>query len=333
MEAALRGGDAPPPTTQLPQRHHSVGLPPRGPPTQRAISAALDAALTTAGGGMGVSREPSGSQPFSSAAGLLPVGRTSSSVSAPGLLEAVDAAAAAGEAAPAPVADAPSQAVPSQPAAAPAPAAQQPPWQSPARIAPVPPLPLSRLSSGGHGSARSGGGEAGGGPADELNLLPLASAAAPAGLLPPQPQPALLSRGWSGSAGQGRRPTGLAALDTEGLTFESFGLESPDTITPGLQYARQVAQLFVEGRRRSGTSGLPSVLGGGASTAGGCAADGASSAASSVAGGSSSASLAAGSAAPAAPSRLGQAGCRGSAAGHGGEGAEQAPGAPAAPLG
>ncbi|KAL4419982.1 hypothetical protein ABPG75_007080 [Micractinium tetrahymenae] len=349
MEAALRGhgshadggtapeGLPPPP----PQRHHSAGLPPRGPPPQRAISAALDAALAAAAGGTGANRDAAGSQAFSSAAGLLPVGRTSSSVSAPGLLEAAEAAATAAEIAPVPAAEAVAgEALQPHPAAAPAPAAPLPPWQSPARIPPVPPLPLSRLSSSGNGSVRSGGGEgggsssAGGGAHDEPSLLAPASARAPAGLQPPQPQPALLSRGWHGSAGPGRRPPGLAALDTEGLTFETFGLDSPDIITPGLEYARQVAQLFVEGRRRSGTLGVPSVLGGGASTAGGSVAggsstaDGTSSAASSVAGRSSSASQGVGGAAPAAPSRLGLPGPTGSAAAEGGVGAEQAPGPP-----
>lgn len=335
MEAALGGGaaaadgaaglDAPPPPQA--QRHHSAGLPPRGPPPQRAISAALDAALAAAAGGVGVGREPGASQAFSSAAGLLPVGRTSSSVSAPGLLEAADAAAAGaaaaagGEAAPALAAE----------AAAGQQAAPQPPWQSPARIPPVPPLPLSRLSSSGAGSVRSGGGE-GGAAHEEHNLLPLTSAQAPAGLLPPQPQPALLSRGWSG--GVGRRPPGLASLDTDGLTFESFGLESPDTITPGLQYARQVAQLFVEGRRRSGTLGMPPVLNA-ASTAGGSVAaastaDCTSSAASSVAGGSSKPSITAGGASSAPPSRLGLPGVR---AAESCEGAEQAPHPPWVPPG
>ena len=186
-----------------------------------------------------------------------------------------------------------------------------PAWQSPARIAPVPassvpPLPLSRLAHSGSG--RQLAEDAGPG---DLDLLPTPSAA-PAGLQPALPQPALGSARWvpgpggvvavqagggsssgassvaasavdgsqraeevpapgvaaaaaaaaqqpptlpsggatSGGASSARRPSGLVPLDlAEGLTFETFGLESPDTITPGLQYARQVAQLFVEGRR------------------------------------------------------------------------------------
>lgn len=53
----------------------------------------------------------------------------------------------------------------------------------------------------------------------------------------------------SSGGSSARRPSGLVQLDVQGLTFETFGLESPDTITPGLQYARQVAQMFVDGRR------------------------------------------------------------------------------------
>lgn len=130
-----------------------------------------------------------------------------------------------------------------------------PAWQSPARVSamlPVPPLPLSRLGSSS--SSRAGA---------DFELAPTTSAAAPAGMQPPAAQRAYNARsggsgtasgtaiGTASGASTARRPAGLQQLDTEVLTFETWGLESPDTITPGLQYARQVAQLFVDGRRRS----------------------------------------------------------------------------------
>lgn len=338
MEAALGGAEGlapgsshPPP----PQRQLSSGLPPRGPPpphhhqhrASSASSAALDAALAGAS-----SREPS-------QAGLLPAGRTSSSSSTPAFLEAVEAegiVAAVQAAAAHPGAEVASTAASGgsdsgsgSVEAPPVPAlGVLPPWQSPARIAPaaatVPPLPLSRL--GNSSGARPAGLSAG----SEFELLPATSAAAPAGLHPPAPQPALNARQRSGSGvlvlggrstaapaatppdgsvgGPGtasapscggssaRRPLGLQQLDTQGLTFETFGLESPDTITPGLQYARQVAQLFVEGRRRSHPGGLAASIAGTGSSA--------SSLSSAAAGNNSVASAAA----PGhSPCRLGQA--------------------------
>lgn len=88
-------------------------------------------------------------------------------------------------------------------------------------------VPGSLIGGGGSGEVQPPGGSAGGGSGGRGTAQPPQNSA--------------------------RRPAGLAVLDTDSLTFETFGLESPDTITPGLQYARQVAQLFVEGRRRSGT--------------------------------------------------------------------------------
>lgn len=90
-------------------------------------------------------------------------------------------------------------------------------------------VPGSLIGGGGSGEVQPTGGSAGGGSGGRGAAQPPQNSA--------------------------RRPAGLATLDTDSLTFETFGLESPDTITPGLQYARQVAQLFVEGRRCAGRSG------------------------------------------------------------------------------
>jgi hypothetical protein len=229
MEATLGPAEGPLLHPAMHQRQHSAtGLPPRGPPAQAPQQRALDAALAAA------------------AAAPLPVRRARSSGSAPAFLEAV--AAEVGGATEA-----------GQQAGAAAP--RMPAWQSPAR---VPPLPLARLGSGSNAklappsqqlqTQQSGGSTA----REQLDLAPATSAAAPAGLHPAPPQPALSSRTSSGHS-SGRRPPGLL-LDTEGLTFDSLGLESPDTITPGLQYARQVAQLFVEGRRCVPAGPVPACL-------------------------------------------------------------------------
>ena len=216
MEATLGPAEGPQLHPAVHQRQHSAtGLPPRGPPAQAPQQRALDAALAAA------------------AAAPLPVRRARSSGSAPAFLEAV--AAEVGGAAEA-----------GQQAGAAAP--RMPAWQSPAR---VPPLPLARLGSGSSAKPAPPSQQpqqaAGSTAREQFDLAPATSAAAPVGLHPAPPQPALSSRTSSGHS-SGRRPPGLL-LDTEGLTFDSLGLESPDTITPGLQYARQVAQLFVEGRR------------------------------------------------------------------------------------
>ncbi|PSC75196.1 Helicase sen1 [Micractinium conductrix] len=238
-----------------PARHHSAtGLPPRGPQhhplPQRVISSVLDAALAAVAGRGG--RDGAGEAGGVSAPALLPDGRAHSGSNPPAMLDLSAAIERGGYATPAEL-SAEEEAAAADAAAMPPPPPQQPsgglpPWQSPARVPPVPPLPLSRISGSSRGSAGS----------EPPDLLPPPPLAAPLGLQPPVPQPALWSRGRPGGGivgpGAGaRRPPGLT-LDTEGLTFETFGLESPDTITPGLQYARQVAQLFVEGRRRSGTS-------------------------------------------------------------------------------
>lgn len=316
--AAQAGGTVPAPhqPAVAPRQLSGTGLPPRMPHPHRSHTGiTLEAAFAAAsagntppagGGGSGLGRTRSDPTSFASAAAefaaSLRDGRRFSALAAV-------AAAASGErhlphgepesyhtdggstSAPRSVAggsDSGSVAASRQPSIT-----QLPPWQSPARIPPVqqsvPPLPLSRLggTSGGGSAASSTRGAAG-----ELDLLP-PLAAAPAGLMPPGPQPAVsssVSRASSaaslvlapngpslvpgsliGGGGSGevepaggsssgrtgvqqppasaRRPAGLATLDTDSLTFETFGLESPDTITPGLQYARQVAQLFVEGRR------------------------------------------------------------------------------------
>ena len=297
-----------------PARHHSAtGLPPRGPQhhplPQRVISSVLDAALAAVAGRGG--RDGAGEAGGVSAPALLPDGRAHSGSNPPAMLDLSAAIERGGYATPAEL-SAEEEAAAADAAAMPPPPPQQPsgglpPWPSPARVPPVPPLPLSRISGSSRGSAGS----------EPPDLLPPPPLAAPLGLQPPVPQPALWSRGRPGGGlvgpGAGaRRPPGLT-LDTEGLTFETFGLESPDTITPGLQYARQVAQLFVEGRRRSGTS----MAGGG--TVGGASAHSSSTASlASTQGGASSLGgpAAAPSTAVPIPSRLGQ---RSSAA------AEQAP--------
>ncbi|KAI3425366.1 hypothetical protein D9Q98_009130 [Chlorella vulgaris] len=100
-----------------------------------------------------------------------------------------------------------------------------PAWQSPARVSAMSPprrQACSRPLPSGH------------------------TARVAAAAVPPVVPPSVLPAGPAPRGGlQG------CSLDTEVLTFETWGLESPDTIIPGLQYARQVAQLFVDGRRRS----------------------------------------------------------------------------------
>lgn len=313
--AAQAAGAVPPPhqPAVAARQLSGTGLPPRGPAPRSHAGITLEAAFAAASassapslGGGGLSRTRSDPTSFATAAADFGSSlRDGSRFSA---LAAVAAAASGERHLPSAehenhyaadgTASAPRSVAGGSDAGSVAgsrtPIAQLPPWQSPARIPPVgqpvPPLPLSRLG-GGSGGTSAASSSRGGTPGD-LDLLP-PPAAAPAGMLPPAPQPAvsssvsrasstaslvlapngpslvpgsLIGGGGSGevqpaaggsggrTAGQpapasARRPAGLAALDTDSLTFETFGLESPDTITPGLQYARQVAQLFVEGRR------------------------------------------------------------------------------------
>jgi hypothetical protein len=262
------------PAPQPPQHQRQLagsGLPPRGPgslhPHHRTTSSS-SAALEAAFAGADSRREaPNSAMPR--------VARTHSSSSAPAFIEAAEEAGAVEAVHAQPVAlsggtdssSANSSRNGSVETLPPPPNSTLPAWQSPARIPPVPavpPLPLSRLNSSS--SAGRGG--------FDLEPLSATSASPPSGLPPPAPQPALIYRSGSGvlasnnigslapSSNTSRRPVGLQQLDTESLTFETFGLESPDTITPGLQYARQVAQLFVEGRRRSHPGVLAASLAG-----------------------------------------------------------------------